>query len=128
MVLLGRTLIRWWAGPAAVPAFPLLLMMGAWTIINGLMNVESCLLAALSKTRRQALLSVIAAAVNLTLSIVLVRHIGALGVISGTVLSYLIVLVVPQTLIVRDALRVSNNSLQITEKQRVSEPLPHLTP
>jgi CDP-diglyceride synthetase len=39
--------------------------------------------------------------VNLALSIALVRHIGLLGVIGGTILSYLFVLVVPQTMIVR---------------------------
>jgi hypothetical protein len=38
--------------------------------------------------------------VNIGLSLLLVRHIGCLGVIGGTILSYLIVLVVPQSLIV----------------------------
>jgi hypothetical protein len=39
--------------------------------------------------------------VNIALSITLVRHIGSLGVIGGTILSYLFVLVVPQSVIVR---------------------------
>jgi hypothetical protein len=34
-----------------------------------------------------------------------VRHIGSLGVISGTILSYLFVLVVPQSMIVRNLFR-----------------------
>jgi O-antigen/teichoic acid export membrane protein len=50
-------------------------------------------------------LSMLAAAVNVALSLALVRHVGALGVIGGTILSYLIVLVVPQTLIVRSVWR-----------------------
>jgi O-antigen/teichoic acid export membrane protein len=65
------------------------------------MSVESCLLAALNRTREQAFLSAVAAVVNLSLSIALVRHIGSLGVISGTILSYVFVLVIPQSLIVR---------------------------
>jgi O-antigen/teichoic acid export membrane protein len=100
LMLAGRTLIRMWAGPAAVPGIYLLLAMGAWSIVNGFMSAESCLLAALNRTRQQAVLSIVAAALNVGLSIWLVRHIGSLGVVSGTILSYLIVLVIPQTLIV----------------------------
>jgi O-antigen/teichoic acid export membrane protein len=101
LVLFGRTVIRLWAGPAAVPASSLLLAMGVWALINGFMSVESCLLAAVNRTREQAVLSIVAAILNIALSIALVRHIGALGVIGGTILSYLFVLVVPQSLIVR---------------------------
>jgi O-antigen/teichoic acid export membrane protein len=101
LVLFGRTVIRVWAGPAAVPTKYLLLAMGVWALISGFMSVESCLLAALSRIREQAVLSIIAAGLNIALSIVLVRYIGALGVISGTILSYVFVLVVPQSMIVR---------------------------
>src|SRR5271167_3528449 len=101
LVLFGRTLIRVWADPAAVPPNYLLLAMGVWGLISGFMSVESCLLAALNRTREQAVLSIIAAVVNIALSIVLVRHIGSVGVIGGTILSYLVVLVVPQSMIVR---------------------------
>jgi O-antigen/teichoic acid export membrane protein len=101
LVLFGRTVIRVWAGPAAVPTSYLLLAMGAWAVINGFMSVESCLLAALNRVREQAFLSIMAAILNIVLSIALVRHIGALGVIGGTILSYLLVLIVPQSLIVR---------------------------
>ncbi len=101
LLFCGRSVIRLWAGPAAVPSRYLLLAMGFWAIINGFMSVESCLLAALNRVREQAILSIIAAAVNIALSLLLVRRIGSLGVIGGTILSYLLVLVVPQTLIVR---------------------------
>ncbi len=101
LVVFGRVLIRLWAGPAAVPAFSLLLAMGVWVLINGFMNVESCLLAALNRTREQAFLSIVAAVVNIALSITLVRHIGSVGVIGGTILSYVFVLVIPQSVIVR---------------------------
>ncbi len=75
--------------------------MGVWAVISGFMNVESCLLAALNQVREQAFLSVAAAIVNITLSVALVKHIGSLGVIVGTIVSYLFVLVVPQSIIVR---------------------------
>jgi O-antigen/teichoic acid export membrane protein len=101
LIMFGRMLIRAWAGAAAVPTFSLLLAMGVWALISGFMSVESCLLAALNRTREQALLSITAAVVNITLSIALVRHVGSVGVIGGTILSYLLVLVIPQSLIVR---------------------------
>jgi O-antigen/teichoic acid export membrane protein len=50
------------------------------------------------ETRLQAWCSLAAAALNLALSICWVQRIGALGVILGTIVSYLLVLVVPQTL------------------------------
>jgi O-antigen/teichoic acid export membrane protein len=105
LVLFGRAIIRLWAGPAAVPSLALLVAMGVWAVVNGFMSVESCLLAALNRTRQQAVLSLVAAALNIALSLILVRHIGSIGVIGGTILSYLIVLVVPQSLIVRDVFR-----------------------
>jgi O-antigen/teichoic acid export membrane protein len=105
LVLFGRTLIRVWAGPAAVPNGCLLLAMALWALISGFMSVESCLLAAMNRTREQAGLSMTAAVVNIVLSITLVQHIGSLGVIGGTILSYLLVLVVPQSMIVRSMLK-----------------------
>ena len=105
LALFGRPIIRWWAGYAAVPDRMLLLAMAVWAVINGLMSVESCLLAALNRIRVQAMLSVCAAAVNVCLSVVLVKRVGAVGVIAGTILSYLLVLVVPQTLVVRNVWR-----------------------
>jgi O-antigen/teichoic acid export membrane protein len=105
LIAIGRTAIRWWAGPAAVPSSTLLAAMALWAVISGFMTAESCLLAAVNRTREQGALSIAAAAVNLALSIVLVKRIGSVGVIAGTILSYLLVLVVPQTLIVRSVLR-----------------------
>ncbi len=101
----GRLGIRLWAGPAAVPPRPLLLAMAFWSIIAGFMTAQSCFLAALNRTRVQALASILAAAVNLALSIVLVVRIGSLGVILGTIISYLMVLIVPQSIVVMSALR-----------------------
>jgi O-antigen/teichoic acid export membrane protein len=104
LIAVGRPLIRWWAGAAAVPSMTLLIAMSFWGVLSGCMTVESCLLAAVNRTREQGILSVVAAALNLALSIFLVQRIGAVGVIAGTILSYLLVLVVPQSLIVKNVL------------------------
>ncbi len=105
LVCFGRGFIGLWAGATALPGAHLVLAMALWIIVNGFMSVESCLLAALNRTRGQGVLSIGAAVLNVVLSIALVRSLGALGVIGGTVLSYLTVLLVPQTLIVRSVWR-----------------------
>ena len=120
LVAVGRPLVRWWVGEAAVPSRALLAAMALWAVISGCMTVESCLLAAVGRTHQQGVLSVVAAAVNLGLSIVLVQRIGAVGVISGTILSYLLVLVVPQSLMVRAVL----SEPVATDRERTSSQSP----
>jgi O-antigen/teichoic acid export membrane protein len=79
--------------------------MCLWAAISGAMTVESCLLAALNRTRLQAVLSIVAAALNVGLSVHWVRQVGSVGVIGGTIASYLVVLVIPQSLIVNRVLK-----------------------
>ncbi len=105
LVAFGRFGIRLWAGHAAVPPRSLLLAMAFWSVIAGFMTAQSCFLGALNRTRVQAVASALAAVVNVVLSIVLVVRIGSLGVILGTIISYLVVLVVPQSLAVMHAIR-----------------------
>jgi O-antigen/teichoic acid export membrane protein len=124
LILFGKTAIRWWAGATAVPSSALLAAMALWAVISGFMTVESCLLAAVERTREQGILSVVAAAVNLALSVVLVQRIGAVGVIAGTILSYLLVLVVPQSLIVHSLMRRSlkgRNELREDGEMKLTE-------
>ncbi len=100
----GRTLIRWYVGPTAVPSQILLLAICAWTLLSAGMDLQACLLAAINRVKWQGILSAVAAIVNIGLSIFLVTRIGSLGVVLGTMLSYIFVLVVPQTVIVWRAL------------------------
>ena len=121
----GRSAIRWWAGPTAVPTQKLAVAMALWIVISGVMTMESCLLAALERVREQAILSAAAAALNLGLSILLVQRVGSLGAILGTIVSYIVVLVIPQTMIVRRVWRgelaagnpVTGGSITVTGRQ-----------
>jgi O-antigen/teichoic acid export membrane protein len=97
LVLWGRTLIRLWAGPAAVPSQTLLVLMCVWILIGTFMANTSTVLLATNTTTLQAWLSVLAAIVNLSATIWMVQRIGSIGVILGTIGSYALVLVVPQT-------------------------------
>jgi len=100
----GQSLIRWYAGPAAMPSALLLYAICAWTLLCAGMDLQACLLAALNRVKEMSILGAIAAALNIVLSIYLVKRLGSLGVILGTTISYLLILVVPQTVIVWQAL------------------------
>jgi O-antigen/teichoic acid export membrane protein len=104
LVLFGRWLIDKWAGNAAVPSHALLIWMGIWGVIYAAMSTQSCLLASAGRLKAQMIYSILAAAVNLLLSITLVQSIGLTGVIMGTVGAFLICVVVPQTLEVKRVL------------------------
>ena len=93
----GRWMIRIWAGRAAVPAEELLLLMCFWILISTFMSNTTTVLVAKGETRLLAWSGLAAAALNLALSIYWVQRIGTSGVILGTIVSYLILLVGPQT-------------------------------
>jgi O-antigen/teichoic acid export membrane protein len=104
LAIFGRPLIRWYIGPTAMPPQILLTTICAWTLLSAAMDLQACLLAAINRVHWQGILSAIAAALNIALSITLVQRLGSLGVVLGTMLSYLIILVGPQTFIVWKAL------------------------
>jgi len=101
LVLFGRWFIDKWAGKAAVPSSALLVWMGIWSVIYAAMSTQSCLLASSGRLKAQMIYSILAAAVNLLLSIIFVQSIGLTGVIMATVGAFLICVVVPQTLEVK---------------------------
>jgi len=92
----GQFLIRHWAGPSAVPSAALIFWMCIWVLISTFMGNDACILLAASETRLQAWSSVIGAIANLGLSLWLVHTMGSIGVILGTIISYIIFLVAPQ--------------------------------
>jgi O-antigen/teichoic acid export membrane protein len=107
--LAGRWIIRIWASRAAVPTEELLLLMCVWVLISTFMNNTATVLVAKGETRLQAWCSLAAAALNLALSVYWVQRIGAPGVILGTIVSYLIFLVGPQTWKVCQVLKMPNS-------------------
>jgi ADP-heptose:LPS heptosyltransferase len=104
LALFGRPLLRWYVGAAAVPSEALILTICVWTLIATGMDLEACLLSALGRVKLQAVLSLVAAVINIALSIYWVRTLGSVGVILGTIASYLLVLVGAQSVLVWKAL------------------------
>ena len=73
----GQRIILWWAGAAAVPSTTLLRLMCLWMIIFAITLNQSCLMGATSRMKKQAVFSVVAAVVNLVLSILWVKTVGS---------------------------------------------------
>jgi O-antigen/teichoic acid export membrane protein len=105
MGFFGRSAIRWWAGEAAMPTQALLWAMAGWAVMSTMTTNQALLLTATGRLKLEAIVAVIAAVVNLSLSIVLVQRIGSVGVILSTVASFAICMAVPQELEVRRVLR-----------------------
>jgi len=100
----GRWIISAWAGKAAVPSLTLLWSMCFWTVLLCIAYNQATLLAATQRLQLQAVCSIFAATLNLVLSIVLVQRVGAIGVLSATIISYLICIILPQSWEVRRTL------------------------
>jgi O-antigen/teichoic acid export membrane protein len=105
LLFAGQHIILLWAGVAAVPSMLLLKLMCVWMVIFAITTNQSCLMGATTRVKRQAIFSLLGAAANLFLSILWVRTMGVPGVLLGTIVSYLVFIVVPQTLEVRSILR-----------------------
>lgn len=101
----GRWVIGIWAGKAAVPGSVLLWGMCFWIVLLSITVNQAALLAATQRIRLQAICSSLAAVLNLILSVVLVRHLGSIGVLLGTIISYLVFIVLPSTWQIRQILQ-----------------------
>lgn len=91
----GRWIIGVWVGKAAVPGSLLLWGMCFWIVLLSITLNQGALLAATQHLKLQTIYSSFAAVLNLILSVVLVRHLGAIGVLLATIISYLLFIVVP---------------------------------
>jgi O-antigen/teichoic acid export membrane protein len=104
LAVVGRPVIRWWAGSMAVPDQGLLWLMAAFSVVIATTTNQAMLLTATGRLRLEATVAVIAASANLWLSIMLVKWIGSEGVILGTLLSFAVFMVLPQAREVRRVL------------------------
>jgi O-antigen/teichoic acid export membrane protein len=103
--LFGQTIIRIWAGTSAIPAHNVIWTMAAFNVVMAATTNQAFLLNATGRLRLEATVAVLAAIFNIALSIYLVQRIGAEGVILATLVSFLMFMIVPQQLEVRNVLR-----------------------
>jgi len=95
LVLLGSSIIHLWVGDVIDPEENLIIAMGVWMLILIVGNAVAVLLNALQLIKVQVWIAGSAAILNIIVSIILIRNIGVVGAIYGTILSYIICALVP---------------------------------
>ena len=111
LIFIARPFIRLWTRDAVLPPVDLVYWMAAWSMINAFCSPIACLLAAADHMKVQLIYGAIAAAVNIVLSIVLIKSWGVTGVIAGTVISYIIFVCFPTAIDVLLLLSKLRNAL-----------------
>lgn len=99
--VIARPFIGAWAGDSVVPSWGLIGWMAAWAMIGSYCNPCACLLAATSQLKAQIIYSAAATALNIGLTLHLVKVWGVSGVLAGTVISYVVFVLGPVTIDIR---------------------------
>ncbi len=109
-----------WIGPNIHPSSMLLIGLGTWGIIYALSVPIAMLLNAATVVTFQVIVSSTGALVNIALSTYLTKRIGVPGVVFGSIVSQVIVVLIPYFLYTRIFL----GSLRCVERQPISAPAP----
>jgi len=91
----GDAIIRVWAGPGVVPSVALLAGMSVWSVLLVLGSVIAALLNGLHVVKFQAINALLMATANVLISIYLVKKMGVIGAIFGTIAAYTIFSLLP---------------------------------
>ena len=86
--VIGRPLIRIWAGAEAVPPFATVVWIALWNLILAYLSIAGTLLQATNHITGLTFYGSITAILNIALSILLVHPFGISGVIAATVIAY----------------------------------------
>jgi O-antigen/teichoic acid export membrane protein len=101
LVLCGQWFIRVWTGDAKMtPTWPLLIAFGLWSVSNVITGAVGMLLNGANRMRFHMTVHALMAVVNVALSIALAKAVGLAGVLYGTVLSQVLVILIPSAIYV----------------------------
>ena len=105
VVAFGNRLLAIWVGPQLHASAALLTLFGLQCLLYSYLQPVSTLLSGVGKFRVQVTCAILMAVLNLSLSILFVKHYGILGAVLGTVVSLTVVQVIPMTIVARRTLR-----------------------
>jgi O-antigen/teichoic acid export membrane protein len=94
-VLFGKSLINIWLGYEFIVSSNLLITLSIWSIVMNLCVLCSVLLNAANIIKFQIFCAVTMAISNVILSIFLTSHLGIYGVVLGSIISYIVFVVIP---------------------------------
>ena len=95
VVAAGPWLLRLWVGGKVVPVCPLLLGLGIWTVLWAIGNALAMFLNGANVVRFQVIIALAMAALAVLLKIVLTQRIGLSGIVWGTVIAFVLAVLLP---------------------------------
>lgn len=105
LVVWGRPIVHLWVGEGFPTSAMLFLALGAWNVVMSVSVALSMFLNGTNVIRLQAGLAVVMMLANLGLSIVLTHLVGVSGVVWGSVVAQVLVILLPLSLFVPRHLR-----------------------
>jgi O-antigen/teichoic acid export membrane protein len=116
LVMLGGWIIELWVGQEMVPSMALLIGCGIWLVLMTIGNALGVFLNGLQLVKIQIIIATSSAIMNVLISIFLIKTIGVVGAVFGSVISYVIFAILPYFVIVKKILSDNDNKvkLQIT--------------
>jgi O-antigen/teichoic acid export membrane protein len=95
LVVFGPWILRLWVGPKINPSLTLLIGLGIWCVLASVSSTLATFLNGLSIMSFQVKVAMIASITNISLSIYLTHRIGIPGVIYGSILTQIFVILIP---------------------------------
>ncbi len=105
LVIFGNRILALWVGPQMHASKVLLAVFALLCVVNAYLQPITFLLNGLGQFRVQVIGAIVMAALNLGLSILFVKHYGIVGAVLGTVISLVVVLGIPLTIVTRGVLK-----------------------
>ncbi|HVJ09363.1 MAG TPA: oligosaccharide flippase family protein [Acidisarcina sp.] len=102
LVVFGTKILHLWVGPKINPSLTLLIGLGIWCVLMSLSSTLATFLNGLSILSFQVKVAVVAALTNISLSIYLTYRIGVPGVLYGSILTQVLVNLIPMFLYLRN--------------------------
>jgi O-antigen/teichoic acid export membrane protein len=105
LVLFGDRIISVWVGHAVNPPLALLMGLGVWKVIEAGGNALAVFLNGAHVVRLQVILALITAVTSIVLKVVLVREIGAAGVVWASAIAFVSCTAIPTAFFMRKVLQ-----------------------
>jgi len=95
LVLCGGKIIEFWIGSDVVPSNSLLFGCGFWLVLMTVGNAFGVFLNGMQLVKIQMIVALVAAIMNIILSIWLIQTIGLVGAVLGSIISYFVFTMLP---------------------------------
>lgn len=101
LVIFGSRIVHAWVGEAVEPSITLLVGMALWAVVNGVGGPIAMFLNGTDQLRFLLVVTVLMAIANLVFSILLTRTIGVAGPVYASVVTQVVIVLVPSMLLIR---------------------------